>query len=198
MRKNRGYKKGEPFKDARLFVVACEGEKREKEYFERVGHGSQRLKVRVLAPEAGESRSAPKWVLDRVVRFIEKEGFNTTSGDQIWLVMDVDRWKIDQLYEIDAHCKEQGWGMALSNPCFEVWLLFHLKDALNITSNSCQDLKHELGNAVKGGYNLEKFIPLVPDAITRCRSLDLDLNRPIPALKTSRVYLVINQMLQYV
>ena len=33
-RKNRGYKKGEPFRDARLFVIACEGEKREKEYFE--------------------------------------------------------------------------------------------------------------------------------------------------------------------
>lgn len=42
MSKNRGYKRGEPFRDARLFLIACEGAVREKEYFERLGHGSQR------------------------------------------------------------------------------------------------------------------------------------------------------------
>jgi hypothetical protein len=197
MRKNRGYKKGEPFRDARLFVVACEGEKREKDYFERLGHGSQRLKVRVLAPEPSESLSAPKWVLDRVVHFIEKEGVNTETGDQIWLVMDVDRWKTDQLHDLAAHCKEKGWGLSLSNPCFEIWLLLHVKDSLDVNSFSCQDFKRDLGNAVRGGYKVEKFLELVPEAIARCQLLDLDQESPIPAKRTSRVHLVVSQMLQY-
>lgn len=196
MRKNRGYKKGEPFRDARLFVVACEGEKREKEYFERLGDGSQRLKVRVLAPEPTESLSAPKWVLDRLVRFIEKEGVNIATGDEIWLVMDVDRWKTDQLYDIAEICRERRWGFALSNPCFEVWLLFHVRTVHELNAISCQDFKKELGKAVKGGYNLEKFLPLVSDAVARCQALKMDLTSPIPANKTSKVYLVVNQMFE--
>lgn len=198
MRKNRGYKKGEPFRDARLFVVACEGEKREKTYFERLGHGSQRLKVRVLAPEPGRSLSAPKWVLDRLVHFIEKEGVNVKTGDQVWLVMDVDRWKTNQLYAIADLCKEQGWGFALSNPCFEVWLLLHLQDISNVGANSCQDFKKELAKSVRGGYNPEKFLSWVPDAIARCQSLNLDLDHPIPPAKTTRVYLVANHMMELI
>lgn len=196
MRKNRGYKKGEPFRDARLFVVACEGEKREKDYFERLGHGSRRLKVKVLAAEPNDSLSAPKWVLDRLVRFIAKEGANPKNGDQIWLVMDVDRWKTDQLHDIANLCNEQQWGFALSNPCFEIWLLFHIRDVQESSAVSCQDFKKELGKAVKGGYNLERFLPLVSDAVARCKNLEVDLASPIPADKISRVYLVVNQMLE--
>lgn len=196
MRKNRSYKKGEPFRDARLFVVACEGENREKDYFERLGHGSRRLKVRVLAPEPVESLSAPKWVLSRIVNFIEKEGVNVDMGDQIWLVMDVDRWKIEQLYEIAGLCKEQRWGFALSNPCFEVWLLFHVKDNIAADSTACRDYKKELDNSINGGYKFEKIISLIPDAMARCRALDLDLDSPIPAHKTSRVYLPVHQILE--
>lgn len=196
MRKNRGYKKGEPFRDARLFVVACEGEDREKEYFERLGHGSQRLKVRVLAPEPAGSLSAPKWVLDRGISFLEKEGVNVDRGDQMWFVMDVDRWKIEQLYDIAALCKERRWGFALSNPCFEVWLLLHVKDCPVSGSTTCRDFKRELDDTVKGGYRLERFLPLASDAITRGYALDTDMNSPIPAHKTSRVYLLVREILE--
>jgi hypothetical protein len=35
-RKNRGYKRGEPFRDAIQFVIACEGAARERQYFEHI------------------------------------------------------------------------------------------------------------------------------------------------------------------
>ncbi|MBK8043547.1 MAG: RloB domain-containing protein [Haliscomenobacter sp.] len=71
-------------------------------------------------------------------------------------------------------------GFALSNPCFEVWLLLHLQDISNVGANSCQDFKKELAKSVRGGYNPEKFLSWVPDAIARCQSLNLDLDHPIP------------------
>lgn len=196
MHKNRGYKKGEPYRDARLFVVACEGEDREKVYFERLGDGSQRLKVEILAPDPEKSLSAPKWVLDRLVRFIEKDGVNIKAGDQVWIVMDVDKWKKEQLYNIANECKERKWGFALSNPCFEIWLLLHVKDIHDSHSISCQGFKKELGEAIKGGYDVQKFIPLAPDAITRCKNINLDLESPIPPYKTSRVCLLVSQMIE--
>lgn len=161
-----------------------------------MGHGSQRLKVKVLSPDSTRSLSAPKWVVDRLVNFIEKEGANIKWGDQIWLVMDVDRWKENQLFEIAELCLRERWGFALSNPCFEVWLLLHIKDIQDSDSSSCQGFKKELSQVVKGGYSPDKFVTLVSDAISRCQSLEMDLNSPIPGTKTSRVYLVAEEMLK--
>lgn len=69
-RKNRGYKRGEPFRDARLFVIACEGARREKEYFETLVAGRRRVIVKLLAPTGGQSgASSPEWVLDRAAAY---------------------------------------------------------------------------------------------------------------------------------
>jgi hypothetical protein len=194
MRKNRGYKKGEPFRDARLFVVACEGEKREKEYFERLGRDSQRLKIAVLSPDPVTSLSAPKWLLDRLILFIEKENVNISTGDIVWIVMDVDRWKAEQLHEIFKICQEEKWGFALSNPCFEVWLFMHIKKIEEAVSITCQDFKQELGQSIKGGYNLERFILNVSSAIKMAEEQPDNLNSPIPNFKVSRVYLPVRQI----
>jgi hypothetical protein len=194
MRKNRGYKKGESFRDARLFVVACEGEKREKEYFERLGAGSRRLKIHVLAPDAKESLSAPKWLLDRLVHFIEKEGVNIETGDVVWVVMDVDRWKTEQLYELANICQQEKWGYALSNPCFEVWLMMHVRNINDVDFSTCKELKHELGKTIRGGYNVERFASRITEAISRADAIEDDVNSPIPGSKISRVHLAVKAL----
>lgn len=195
MKRNRGYKKGEPYRDARLFVIACEGEKREKEYFERLGHGSQRLKIQVLAPDKSESRSAPKWILDRLVYFIEKEGINTTAGDIVWIVMDVDSWPVPQLYELSKICQREDWGFALSNPCFEIWLFMHVDDISKATAHTCQELKYEIGQIFKGGYHVEKFVGLAQVAVKRANEMPDDKASPIPAVKATRVHLPVAEIL---
>lgn len=195
MRRNRPYKKGTPFRDARLFIVACEGEKREKEYFEHLGQGSQRIKIKILAAQAGDSLSAPKWVVDRLVHFIEKERISINTGDQIWLIMDVDRWQEEQLFKIAAICRDHKWGFALSNPCFEAWLLFHVQNEPSPTSSTCQEYKRELDRTVRGGYRPDNFIPLAANAISTCKQLDSHPDSPIPPHKLSRVYLAVEEIL---
>lgn len=197
MRKNRPYKKGEPFRDARLFVIACEGEKREKVYFEHLGNGSRRLKVEILSAERGSSLSAPKWVVDRLVRFIETNGVNLQKGDIVWLVMDVDQWKPDDLIQLAKDCKMEGWGFALSNPCFEVWLLMHLGPIADLQARTCREMKQTLDKLVKGGYKVEDFIPLIEDAIRHASTLTDDPQRPIPEFRISRVHLPVKQMKEY-
>ena len=195
MKRNRYYKKGEPFRDARLFVIACEGEKREKVYFEQLGKGSRRLKVEVLPAEAGTSLSAPRWVVDRLVNYMEKNGVNLKMGDIVWLVMDVDQWKPADLIQLAMDCKGAGWGFALSNPCFEVWLLMHVISVSDINAQSCREMKQKLDNIVKGGYKVEIFLPRVDYALEQAQRLADDLQRPIPETKISRVHLPVKQIM---
>jgi len=197
MRKKRGYKREVGLvRDYKLFAIACEGGKREPEYFKIFRLMSNRIAVDVLGDYAtdGEvstgysNKSAPKWVLDRALKYIEKEGLN--DEDDLWFVMDVDRWSVEQLRQIADYCEQYpNWHIVLSNPCFEVWLYFHKKSNINISpSNSCNDFKSEISTFEKGGYHQLKFIPSINDAINYAKAADSDKNYFLPNIKVSKVY----------
>jgi len=102
-KKKRAYKQGDPFRDARLFVIATEGAKREKEYFESLVDGNKKVKIKILAPtDEDEGKSAPKWVMDRAITYVDIFGLG--NDDQLWLVIDVDKWELDQVHEIAKEC----------------------------------------------------------------------------------------------
>jgi len=48
-------------------------------------------------------RSSPKWVLDRAVAYIEKEGL--VDEDDLWFVIDTDRWEEDQIRNLAEYCE---------------------------------------------------------------------------------------------
>ena len=135
-RKKRGYIREIPddeFKrDYRLFAIACEGSKREKEYFQQFEGISQRVLVEYIEDEEyrTDPPSSPSHVLRRAVEYAEKASLN--DEDSIWLVMDVDKWGNKILNEVHDECnKRQNWHIVLSNPCFEIWLLYHTADNLD-------------------------------------------------------------------
>lgn len=155
MRKKRGYKRETPaelVRDYKLFAIACEGSKREPEYFKLFRHISNKIAVGVIEDIVSDeealtynpNKSAPKWVLDRAMRYIVKEGLN--DEDDLWFVMNIDKWSEVQLREIASYCEQfPNWNIVLSNPCFEVWLFFHKKeDIINSKSISCNDFKSEI------------------------------------------------------
>ena len=87
MRKKRGYTREvspELVRDYKLFAIACEGSKREPDYFKILRYLSNKIAVDVIEEIVSEeealsinpNKSAPKWVLERAVRYIEKEGLN--------------------------------------------------------------------------------------------------------------------------
>lgn len=185
-RKNRGYKRGEPFRDSTLFVLACEGAVREKEYFEYLGERSSRIRIKVLQQE-GEHRSAPKWVLDCAATYVTEIGL--INDDQLWFVMDTDRWPEDQLRAIQQACQQNlNWFLALSNPCFEVWLYLHVDEIEKSASTSCGDLKKELAEKTKGGYNKKDYISKIRVAHARSEQGDRDPNHFIPTVMSTKLY----------
>jgi hypothetical protein len=199
MRKKRGYKRESPIelvRDYKLFAIACEGGKREPDYFKLFRFLSKKIAVDIIEDVVSEdealtlnpNKSAPKWVLDRAIKYIEKEGLS--DEDELWFVMDIDRWSVAQLREISSYCDQfPNWNIVLSNPCFEVWLYFHKKSDINLSSSiSCNDFKNEISTFEKGGYHPLKFLPLLPIAIANAKNADADKNYFFPNLKVSKVY----------
>ena len=109
-------------RDAGLFVVATEGEKTEAQYFS-LFH-SERVRVEVL-PTGPDGLSAPKYVLERLVKYEER--YALEEDDELWLVVDVDRQRDQFLDEVTRDAQHSGYHVAVSHPCFELWLLLHFR-----------------------------------------------------------------------
>jgi hypothetical protein len=85
---NRLYEKKEPFRDAKLFVIICEGSKREPDYFGFFDRITQ--KIIIIAAGSIEGRTAPQHLIEYAKETIKKLDFG--GEDELWIVFDRDRW----------------------------------------------------------------------------------------------------------
>ncbi|MDO9016370.1 MAG: RloB family protein [Deltaproteobacteria bacterium] len=120
-------------RDARFFVVATEGAETEPRYFHAIQERDlvprSRVKLHVLPTEDG--RSAPHHLAARIEAFLRE--YTLLPDDEVWLVLDMDIGsgnRIAQLSGLVTLCGQKRWRLAISNPCFEVWLLLHVSDDL--------------------------------------------------------------------
>jgi hypothetical protein len=181
-------------RSAKLFVIATEDEYAPKQYFEIFGN--RKVQVKVL--ETVDGQSAPQYVLDRLDKFIETYGLN--DEDELWLLLDVDRWVTPtQLIDVCPKAKQKGYQLAISNPCFEVWLHLHLAD-LNPKDKTCKHfearLREILGSYNKCNLDIALYKPKIQDAIDRARNLDLKPTEYWPSTFGSHVYKLVESILK--
>ena len=98
----------------------------EPEYFRAIGSANPAVRVRVIAKDM-----TPSQLVDRarkVLRASDKARRVSGSADydEIWCVMDTDAHP--DLAEATQGAARSGIRTAVSNPCFELWLLLHLGD----------------------------------------------------------------------
>ncbi len=129
------------------------------------------------------------------------------------MVIDRDKhsWKVRQIASIAKECKQKGFGFALSNPCFEVWLLLHKKDYTsysqqerdelfqNIKTGGKSRLERELtklcGSYNKANLNVMDYLPWVKEAINRAESLVTNSNERWPENFGSHVYKLVRRLM---
>jgi len=192
------------FRDSRLIVIATEGQKTEKNYFESLAaeYRNSRIVVRVL--DKLDTRSSPEDVLRMLSEFEAK--FKLEEDDMLWLVVDVDHWRNKTLSAIATQCIQKKYGLAVSNPCFELWLLLHVKDIDEYSAATRKELKDnkKVGNRTRlevelasllGEYNKlniksKHFLPFVDKAISQARVLDTNPAHRWPNDIGTRVYLL--------
>jgi hypothetical protein len=181
-------------RDAQLFVIATEGAKTEKCYFNFFK--DSRIHIEVI--ETGEKNdSAPQHVLNRLNDFAQKYDFG--EEDQLWLVLDVDRWPKQNLKQVCSESIQKKYRLAISNPCFEVWLWLHLDD-LSPNNRTCDDfekaLRSTLGSYNSSNLNRDHFFPYIQDAINRAKMLHPNTQEYWPSTIGSHVYRVVEQICQ--
>ncbi|WP_299099985.1 RloB family protein [uncultured Winogradskyella sp.] len=189
-KENRKYKKGKPFRDARKFILICEGE-REAEYFNFFDKKSQKLIVKTIAP-VGENKgeSAPNHLQNRASEYIEENGWENEFEDQLWFVLDVDRWKrasIEELYQLTE--QTDNWHIGISNQCFEVWLYYH-KEKTKVVPDNPTHMKQLLSDQVVGGYKIEDYAPDIETASVNAEKLDNNKLGYFPDVGITKLYVL--------
>lgn len=191
-------------RDARLYIVVVEGANTEPAYFR--GLEAQdlvpRTRVKLHVVPADDHRCAPQYLISNAQKAKNDVG-RLLSDDEIWIVFDVDEHsgsdRLKQIHSALLDAKNQGWKVALSNPCFEVWLLLHISGDLREITSAGRTAEEKL-RALLGGYNKSNTPTkcLTPDAIraaiTRGQESDVDPNSPIPALPGTRVYRLVERL----
>ena len=186
-------------RDYRLFAIACEGSKREKEYFQQLEWISRRVIVEYIKDEEYEKDppSSPQHVLRRALEYAEKVDLH--DEDSVWLVMDVDRWGGKALNEVHDECsRRQNWHIVLSNPCFEVWLLYHTSACLdNLQIATGNDCKEALGAQTPQGYDPKRYIVLMKEAAMNARAADKS-NGWFPDTGGTKMYELVDALMKFV
>lgn len=118
--------------------------------------------------------------------------------DVVWLVLDVDRWGIEKLREIGEICLRKNWGIAISNPCFEVWLYAHISELENFKGEECKDWKNELHKLTHSGFKVDKFAELIHKAVERSLQADNNVGYFFPQSGSTKLYLLAIDMLKKV
>jgi hypothetical protein len=185
---NRSYKKGEPYRDARKFIIICEGE-RESDYFNFFDNKSQKLIVKTIAPVGkNQGESSPNHLKERASEYIEENGWDENYEDQLWFILDVDRWErnsIDTLFQLTE--QTSNWFIGISNHCFEVWLYYH-KSNTRIQPNNATHMKQLLNEQTAGGYKLEEYAPNIAIAIENAKNIDNHDENYFPDIGITKVY----------
>ncbi|MEN3753439.1 RloB family protein [Mangrovibacter sp. SLW1] len=133
-------------------------------------------------------------------------GINT--HDDLCLVIDRDKqsWTEAAISELAQHCHAKKYILALSNPCFEIWLLIHYCDISTIDElekdkirrNRKGYMKNKLreiiGTYNPSAVNIDDFWGLTETAINRAKALDPNPAERWPNEIGSRVYILMEKI----
>lgn len=200
----------EAFRDARLIVIASEGKDTERIYFKALAkeYTNPRVHVHILKRSEDEkNNSSPEHVLEQLNEY--KCQYELEADDELWLVTDKGHWTEAMLSRVATECMQDvSMHMALSNPCFELWLLLHLVDVSSLTpeeqllwmenrrkSKSSNPylkvlLRQKMGSYHESAYDVLTLIQHVEVAIERARLLDKNPADRWPQTLGTRVYLL--------
>jgi hypothetical protein len=188
----RSFKRTSGYRDAKLIVIATEGENTEPVYFGGLIEEYHHPSIHVEILERSVTASAPAHVQRELDKFNRE--YRLVDGDELWMVVDRDRWTEAHLASVAQRCIQKSYNLAVSNPCFELWLLLHIEDPslANIQPLSCTQISDRireiLGTYNKSNLDITAFIPTVASAIERARIFDTNPGDRWPQQAGTSVY----------
>lgn len=178
-------------RDDQLFIIACDDTYAPKQYF-----GFFRVpRVRVYVVATQDGGSAAEHVLARIQQFEYEE------DDELWMLLDTDHYTqgahVRSFVQAVADARRRGVHVAVSKPCFELWLLLHHVAENEVSALADASAVEQALRTTLGQYNKTRLreqdypVSSVVEACKRAEKLDRGSGGgDIPANNVSRVYLV--------
>ena len=175
------------------------------------------------------SKVRPRQLVERIDQFRNENDsiyqFSKWPDDEFWIVVDVDKnWSndvinrstgktyFDEWNEAIAMCHQKGYGYAVSNPFFEMWLLLHHDEPTEEDRSFAVTDSHRYERTDHFRTRLNDLnVPLkdkkhidpldysdqkVRDAIQRANKLHTDKNDLCPKYYATTVYLLLQKIVQ--
>ncbi|MFB7378727.1 RloB family protein [Kitasatospora purpeofusca] len=129
----------------RKILIVTEGVRTEPQYFEGL---AKNLNARAVYVTSVKSVGLGKDPLSVVKEAISRRSNDKRIGDpfdEVWCVVDVDQHA--SLEDACSLARREGISLAVSSPCFEIWLIWHYSDhfAWISTAGALEKLKSKHG-----------------------------------------------------
>lgn len=170
------------------FLIVCEGEKTEPNYFRRFRTPKVVIEVQGLGCD-------PIQLVRRALELRREDDY-----DQVWCVFDRDTWPASNFNEAISLAKQNKVSVAYSNEAFEMWYLlhFHYFD----TALSRHDYGPRLSDLLEHPYTknsgamYDELLPRQPEALRNAERLLAQYQPPNPAADnpSTTVHLLVNEL----
>lgn len=148
-------------------LIACGALQTENQYFDRLRQWRRNPAVKVTVLPKGRD---PAGLVAYVRKWLHQQ---RKEFDEVWCVFDVDEFPgVADAVRLAAR---EGVFVAVSNPCFELWLLLHFERCTAHVpryKSLVSKLEKHVGNYDKTELKFMQYQDGVDDAIRRARDLD--------------------------
>ncbi|TCT22859.1 RloB family protein [Thiobaca trueperi] len=163
----------------RRLLLVCEGQVSEPEYFKQLKAWVRNNLVEIkIASEHGVPLTLVRqaeWLKLDAESEARSGADSFLAYDEVWCVFDVDEHpKINEARQL-AHAR--GIELAVSNPCFELWLLLHFRESPGARHrHDVQRMMREHIPSYDKHLDFKRLSTGIADAARRARRLDDEAN----------------------
>lgn len=149
-----------------VFYVAMEGSVTERKYFDALIKKYNLRNVRLL--KKPKTHSSPIHVIRRLEQEItkRKNDHGVEIEERYWAIFDTDRRPIETLQQVAIRAAKKRIRLAVSNPCFELWLLLHFGSLASLrglegsaATGGCESVINYLRKRFDKDYDKSNFDP---------------------------------------
>ncbi len=188
-------------------IISTEGSKTEPRYFKALASLVKENISFIFLERNVEGHSAPKYIVGLIDEYIEREVAEFGSrkaferyNDEYWVVIDQDSWA--DLPRIARECRRKGYNLAISNPCFELWILMHFIPEhrlpelrkLELYKDVQHLMKQFMGGYSKSRFNFSKLLPRLEHALQMAELMELDSQSQLPGKGETKVHHLVRKL----
>lgn len=160
----------------KTLLVFCEGQRTEPEYLNALKRQPSvrevaAVEIRIAQADSG---AVPLTLVRRAIDARTRSVNETDEIDEFWCIFDVE-WPVNHPNLADAVtlADANAISLAISNPCFEMWLILHLKEhGAWLDNEPTEKLRHQLDKSTDKGIDPARYMPHVGRAAIRAAKLE--------------------------